>query len=217
MDFLWTGRSRRGKALVIGGAVLLAFILIGVLAPSEEAADNTAAQEPPAATTATPAEDTEPPPPPAEDEPTPPPPEDVDTGRMSEGEYEQFSSQVADVDAEMAEYGEGLGKCGVLIQAVELAEASQCVDEADNGVGDAMLTAYSTAEGLEGDVGKACLKNLKAYKSRLDVFYGWYERTTKAGKDLQFEQFNTLAQLTGVMTRRYTRAKEAALASCNPA
>jgi hypothetical protein len=35
-----------------------------------------------------------------------------------------------------------------------------------------MLLAYSTAEDLEGDVGKACLRNLKAYRARLDVFYG---------------------------------------------
>lgn len=53
-------------------------------------------------------------------------------------------------------------------------------------------------------------------KTRLDVFYGWFQETTKAGKDLQFQKFNTHAQLTGVMTRRYGRAKEAALASCNP-
>lgn len=45
---------------------------------------------------------------------------------MSEGEHEQFSSQVADVDAEMAEFGESLPECAVLIQALELADAAIC-------------------------------------------------------------------------------------------
>jgi hypothetical protein len=206
----WDRRSRRGKIALVVLAVLVGLTILGALLPSD---DDEASSGSPTTTVAEPQPEPEPEP---EPPPPPPPPSERDTGRMSDGEYAAFSDQVDEVDREVAEYGEGLRKCGVLIQAFELAEASECIDEADNGVGDAMLAAYFGAEELEGDVGKACLKNLKAYKNRLDVFYGWYERMTKAGKDLQFEEFNQLAQLTGVMTRRYQRTKRAALASCAP-
>jgi hypothetical protein len=135
---------------------------------------------------------------------------------MSDGEYELFASQVADVDEEVAEFGDSLPKCGVLFQAQELAAGSECIEEADDGVGDDMLGAYATADDLEGDVKKACLRNLRAYKTRLDVFYGWFQQTAKAGKDLRFGEFARLARSSGVMTRRYQRAKGAALASCKP-
>jgi len=70
-DLLWRRRSRMGKGLVVAGAVLLAFVLIGVFAPAEETSNGSSAgQESPA-----PPPEPEPPPPPAEPPPPPPPPE----------------------------------------------------------------------------------------------------------------------------------------------
>jgi hypothetical protein len=104
----------------------------------------------------------------------------------------------------------------VLLQAGELAEASDCIKEAYDGVEDDMIGAYATAEDLEGDVGKGCLKAVRFYKTRLDVFYGWMKQTAAAGENLQFEEFNALAGMSGRQTRRYRRGREAALAACSP-
>lgn len=71
IDVLWRGRSRKGKALVIGGAVLLVFVLIGIFAPSDDSSNEpSAAQESPAAPPPPPSE----PPAPAPPSPPPPPP-----------------------------------------------------------------------------------------------------------------------------------------------
>jgi len=142
--------------------------------------------------------------------------EPVDTGKMSEGEFETFSDRLDAIDAEVFEYGQELQKCSVLLQALELAEASECVGEAYEGVGDDMVLAYSMAEDLEGDVGKRCLKTLRAYKQRLDVYYGWHERTQDAGENLQFDEFNTLAGQIGAQNRAYSRARVRVLRDCAP-
>jgi hypothetical protein len=143
--------------------------------------------------------------------------EPVDTGRMSQGEFDTFSGRLDAIDAEVFEYGQGLQKCSVLLQALELAEASDCIGEAYEGVGDDMLLAYSSAEGLEGDVAKRCLTSLRAYKQRLDVFYGWHERTQDAGENLQFDEFNRLAGQSGAQGRAYSRARARVLRDCAPA
>lgn len=142
--------------------------------------------------------------------------EPPDTGRMSEGEYALFSSQLAEVDDELFEYGEKLQKCGVLMQALQLADASECVTDAFSGVESDMLGAYTTAEGYEGDVAKACLKALKLYKERLDIYYGWQTQTKKAGENLQFDEFTTLASLAPTMSKRYRQARDWALRDCAP-
>lgn len=140
----------------------------------------------------------------------------VDTGRMSETEYENLARVLSEVDSELAEYGEGLGKCSVLLQALELADASECIGDAYKGVGNQMLVAYSTVEDLEGDTAKGCLKALKLYKQRLDIYYGWHEKTQDAGENLQFDEYNSLASLSGTMTNRYRQGRDWALRDCEP-
>lgn len=217
----------KGKTGIIVGSVLVLFILIGVLAPPPEEKDAAAPATQPAATTeratdptteATVTTEPEPtteamaPTDPDAEEPAP----DADTGRMSDGEYETFQRSLAEIDAEMVEYGEKLGKCSVLLQALELADASECIGDAYSGTGNSLLAAYATTEDLEPDVSKQCLKALKLYKRRLDVFYGYMQTTVEAGENLQFDEFTVLAKQSGARTKRYRQARDWVLTDCEP-
>jgi hypothetical protein len=90
----WRRRSRKAKIGLVVGAVVAVIVVIGALAPSEDTGDNGGTNPSAAA-----------PQPEPEPEPPPPPPAEEDTGRMSDGEYDLFSSQVADVDQEVGGSG----------------------------------------------------------------------------------------------------------------
>jgi hypothetical protein len=212
------GGARKVSYGLWGIAALFAFGLIWAVSldSSEERAatgsTTTTAETQPDTTEATTTEAESPPTTaPATTETKPP-----DTGRMSDGEYANFSRVLSEVDSELSDYGDGLAKCSVLFEALQLADASDCIGEAYAGVGDQMLVAYSTAEDLQGDVATACLKALKLYRQRLDVYFGWHERTQDAGENLQFDEYNTLASLSGSMTKRYRQGRDWVLRDCEP-
>lgn len=144
LNRLWRGRSRKGKALVIGGAVLLLFALIGALAPAEEASDD----EPPAAQTSSPPPPPPPPPKPPPPEPPPPPATDEDTGRMSEGEYEQWTGAVEDLNDESLEWSQGAQTCSVIGQSGDLAGFRDCIKEEYKGFENSVYFARDTTDGL---------------------------------------------------------------------
>jgi hypothetical protein len=190
---------------IIAAAVVAALILLGALLPSEGTKDETASPAPPPP----PAQPAEPPPP-------APPAAEVDTGRMSDGEFELFSQSVAEVDDELGQFGEMLPKCAVFIRALQLSDASDCLDEAYSGVEEDMLGAYAIADDTEGDVAKTCRRRLRGYKSRLDAYHGYTKTTVAAGSNLQFEEFSRLANRAGRQSRLYRVARDAALAACAP-
>jgi hypothetical protein len=192
--------SRGRKILLFTVLGLVALVVIMVALPSGGDEDDT-----PIATEASEPESE-----------TSPPAEDADTGRMSDGEFGLFERQVSDIDTELNQYSEQLPKCAVLIQAQALADASTCISDAYDGLEGDMLGAYASVENLESDVAKGCLKALRLYKQRLDVFFGYMKTTNTAGANLQFEEFSVLANDSTRQARRYRQAKGWALDACAP-
>lgn len=70
----------------------------------------------------------------------------------------------------------------MLLSALEFADASECVSEGYAGVEDDLVGAFATADDLESDVAKGCLKALRLYKDRPDVLYGAMKTTTRAAE-----------------------------------
>ena len=59
---------------------------------------------------------------------------------MSYPGYSAFFRAVRNVDYELVEYGQILRTCYVPLQALQLADASECIGVAHEGVADQMLT-----------------------------------------------------------------------------
>lgn len=142
------------------GVSLVALIIIGAIAgdPEADQASSSTPSSPPAVTTTplTPA--------PA------PPPEDVDTGRMSEGEYNLSTQAVAEANEEIEAYAEGIGgECAALFGAFEAAAAIECVKEAYDGVeGDLSFVVFQMNE-VRGDVAKQCRAAVDRVRKVADV------------------------------------------------
>lgn len=142
--------------------------------------------------------------------------DDEDTGRMSETEYDFFSSTLTEVDQEIDQFATKLQKCGVLMQALDLANASTCVGEAYDGFEDKALLAYAEADDLKEDVAKECLKVLTNYQARLDRFATYIGSLHETGANLQAEPFIRLAKRATNQTLRYAGTRDRVLAACSP-
>jgi hypothetical protein len=85
--------------------------------------------------------------------------ENADTGRMSQTEWERARDAIFEVNGELRDYREQVGeRCALMVQAMQVAEALECIDDAYSGVEDKMALAYSDLEDLQGDVAKKCLR-----------------------------------------------------------
>ena len=155
------------QILAWGATAFITLIVLGLALGDPQAADQSAdrASSAPAATTtagnlldsagsaATTASTPAPAPEPA---PTPPP-EDVDTGRMSTGEFEFSSQLIEQANDEITAYGEALGgECAALFSALEAAAAIDCVKEGYDGVEGDLGGVVAQMERVRGDVAKRC-------------------------------------------------------------
>ena len=141
---------------------------------------------------------------------------DEDTGRMSDAEFEQFSGAVAEVDDELSQFGSTLQRCGVLLQALEFADASECVGEAYSGIEEDVGFALFTSDDLKDDVAEGCLKSLTAYENRLNHYANYVSSLHAAGENLQFRAFNRLAKRARKEAQAYASVRDVTLLDCVP-
>ena len=203
----WGRRGKIGKAAIIILAVLVVLIFIGALVPTES--DETASTT----TTETVVNETESQQTETEETQETEPP---DTGRMTETEYETFARYANDFDGELSQYGQVIGKCGVLAQSLELAAASECVEDAWGGVWDSGQDAYLFADDYLDDTAKGCRKALATYKVRLDLFATALKRASEAGMNLNFEESLPLSRRANRLAKPYAKARNKVHLACVP-
>ena len=138
------------------------------------------------------------------------------TGRMSEGQFEEFSGALTEVDQKVQHFGITLHWCGVLFQALELAVARQCVDDAYNGFGDKVFFASFVVDDLRDNVAKGCLIAMNAYGVRANHFANYIANLHGAGANLQVDDFRRIRKQAVKETRRYAAARNLALIACAP-
>ena len=187
-------------ALAVIAASLVVLLLVPACAEEESGGDSPAAEED--ATT--------------EDEGGGEEEDSGDTGRMSETEFEMFSSHDAKLADELQAWSSGYATCATIGQTGDLAGFRECVDEEWDGVEDAALVAYSNAEDTYDDVAKTCLKRLKGYATQVDRVYSQNLHAYETAQSLNFEAivqaFSPLARVAG----RYAKLSVATHAACEP-
>ena len=171
------------KPALISGAIAALVLLVAVWAWRQDRGEDTAA----ATAGAVPAAVTD----------------EVET--TTEERSDLLARQLDDVDREAAEFVERLPRCSALVQALELALASECVEVAYAGVEESVPRAVGAIEQL--DVEAACRDVVRGYVRRLRRFHTWALATTQAGRNRQFGEFNALAVQTSRQTLRYERAR----------
>ena len=118
-----------------------------------------------------------------------------------------------DADREARSFLDRLPRCTTLAQALELALASECVDEAYAGVEESALVVIAAVDVVAAS--PACRAPLRDFLRRLRRFAEWAGDTTAAGRNRQFFDFNTLAAQARRQASRYERAR-ARVAGCPP-
>lgn len=219
----WKRRSKWGKAgLIIGPAVLVALIAIGLAVPALDESENTAAQvadeeatEPPTATEEATSETG----PTTEEATTEEVPEQADdTGRLNEDEFGWFTVFLGWLDKEIDQLETALPRCAVLFRASRLAAASECVDDAYHGFGRRAGFVNVTVEHFrdDQDVAKRCLAAMNAHHKRLIRFAAYVTSLQRAGTNRQAETFIRLGRKATRQARAYRTARDAALLACEP-
>jgi hypothetical protein len=210
----WHQRSKKAQIGLAIGAVFLFLIILGALLPSPDDGEKKkeAISPPP------PAQQQQPRPPPAEPPPPPPPPPaaDRDTGRMSDGEFQQFRDAQADVLSESQQFNDGVQKCAVIGQSGDLAEFSRCMDDAWSGFTSKAQYAYYVTGQLIPNTAKKCRANLRSYRAVLSDYDATLDVAHKTASNLQFEEMTAAFKRYGPATRRYTKFTLNALAACEP-
>jgi hypothetical protein len=151
MRHWWSDRARWHQATVVLGVIAVAAIsgaAVGWVMGGDSANGPATSSE--AATTnpvlITPAE-----------RPAPP----AGSGRLRVREWESATSAIVGVNREVDHYTEELAsRCSELLQAVEVAQALACFDDAYAGVEDRVVASVDQLDALRADAGPRCAKAL---------------------------------------------------------
>jgi hypothetical protein len=207
----WSERSWKGKTAIVVGIVLLVLIVIGIAVPAPDDSEKTSAEATSPTTTSAPATTSE-----AATTQEAADTTDEDTGRMSDGEFQQFSNALTEVDQEIQQFATTLRKCAVLFQAFELADGSKCMDEGYSGFEDKASLALFTANDLKDDVAKDCLDATRTYTMAINRFANYLSAFHAAGANLQVANFRRLSKKARTETIRYRTLRELAERACSP-
>ncbi len=139
-----------------------------------------------------------------------------DTGRMSSGEYDQFTTAVDGVQHETEQFTTGAHKCSVIATTGDLGEFSSCMDDAYSGFNDKAVFADSQVEDLEGNVAKACLTHLRRYRVRLDALATFTKLVHDAGANLEVNAFKTDVAVYRIALKKYYPSLIATQQACKP-
>jgi hypothetical protein len=204
----WGRRSWKGKTAIIGGLVVAALLLIGILAPApDEGGADTVAQA-----TTTVAETTAPAT--TEEEVEVAKPED--TGRMSENEYDTFRRVQSEVVDESLQFSEEVQACAVIGQTGDLPGFRDCIDEAYSGFEEDAQTAYAVAQDTLNDVDKQCKRALNSYMIVLNDFAEAVSAVHESGRLLQFAELTAASNRLPRQSKRYAKFATNALLACEP-
>jgi hypothetical protein len=200
---LWGERSWRGRAAIIGAAVVASIAALALIPTESEDASSTTST-----TTTQSVTD--------ESEPAPAPSESSDTGRMSEGEYETFSTAQAEVIDEALQFGEEVQKCAVIGLAGQIAEFSDCMDEAYSGFSEDADYALFIAQDTLDDVAKRCRVRLTNYLAALDNLSEKVAALHRAGSLLQADEITATSNALPGAADRYAKVSVNVLSACSP-
>lgn len=139
-----------------------------------------------------------------------------DTGRMSEGEYAQLTDALDQYDSELVEFGDGVGKCGRIAEAGQLAEASDCIEEAYDGVEGQASLSLDTMDQLRGDVARRCRGALLRARRALNAQFAATATAAKFAEDLEFDVVVANQRTVERRGRAYRRSKVQVRRVCRP-
>lgn len=193
---LWTAAGILGLVALIGAVAALGG---GSDKGSEEGAANPPAQSAP--------------PPPAEPAPEPVP---EDTGRMSEGEFEEFRNAQQEVAEESQQFADGAQKCAVIGQTGDLPEFSRCIDDAWSGFTSKAQYAYFIAGEQMSNTAKQCQTALRSYRTVLANYQATLDVAHKYASNLQIDLMGAAFNRVPAATRRYVKFALNAVAACEP-
>jgi len=189
---------------VIGAGILIVIAIIASAAggggDDEPAAAETPAQEQPAAKA------------------TPDSASDGDTGRMSQGEWEQARDAVFDVNGEIQDYRDQVsGRCATIIRGLEVSAALECIDDAYSGVEDKVGFAVFTLNELKDDVAKQCLRAVnRTYRLGNEDLYQALQASKRALETLESSQIEPAIARLNNADRRWSDAQGDMLQLCSP-
>lgn len=142
----------------------------------------------------------------------------IDTGRMSEGEFESATDALAEIDRELTEYAEMLSeRCSLMIGAGEVSETLDCIDEAFEGVEKHIEIGYSTFDSLRSDVAKACLRNVTKMRNLLNIpLYRAAINSKEAMSSLDTARMSSTTQAFAKQRTTFSKQSIRLLAACAP-
>jgi hypothetical protein len=219
----WRRRSWKGKTGIIVGAVFVALILIGLLAPAPdessdvgptqaattEAAATTSAPTTTAQTTTAQATTQE-----AETETRAAEPSD--TGRLSESEFATFQRAHQEVVDESLQFTNEVQACAVIGQSGDFAGFRECNDSAYAGFEEDADAALFTANDLLDDAAKKCRAALNSYVKVLTDYSATVKTAYEVGNRLDFDAMTIVYPRLPVQSRRYAKFSLNALRACEP-
>jgi hypothetical protein len=93
-----------------------------------------------------------------------------DTGRMSSGGFDQYTSSWAELLHENDRLLGGTQKCATIAQCGRLAEASKCMADAYSGFDTNMILTTDLLDKIDDDVAGACQKATRIAKNYVDPY-----------------------------------------------
>jgi hypothetical protein len=135
---------------------------------------------------------------------------------MSEGEYETFSTAQAEVIDEALQFGEEVQKCAVIGLAGQIAEFSDCMDEAYSGFNEDADYALFIAQDTLDDVAKRCRVRLTNYIAALNNLSEKVAALHRAGSLLQADEITATSNALPRAADRYAKVSVNVLSACSP-
>ena len=135
---------------------------------------------------------------------------------MSDDEYATLHAADNKMQRELAQIAKGFQRCGVLMQALEVAAALECADEAYSGFpGGYDLVEYAHSDLLD-DVAKGCKRALNRWLARAKALdravTGVYEGFTT----LEGARVTALSRRMDRIVAQYAVARATVLRACSP-
>ncbi len=140
----------------------------------------------------------------------------VDTGRMSDGEFSSYMTMWSELLNENQQLGNDIQKCGVLMEALQLAEASKCTDDAFDGLDTNVRLLRTELDGVKDDVAKKCLVAVRQMVPAVDAYGSATDEARAAGKNLQFTVFEASVRDALNQHRRLQARHEGIIRECTP-
>jgi hypothetical protein len=135
---------------------------------------------------------------------------------MSDGEYALFRRYHAELLDEALQWSQGYATCARSGETGDLAGFRDCITEAWDGFEDAALLASSNAKDTFADVGKQCLRRLRAYDKAVTNLYATNATAYEIANRLEIELLSEAFKKVPPSAVRYRTASRRSLSACEP-